>query len=156
MTTRDKKGRFARPCKLKDFKIGVKNWWSAWGADVKTICIVLFALWVIITGMVWIFGSKEVESCSNRTSMQQTSPSHYEGKNCNDTRVYFSGYGYYSFFDNNDPENCTLIMPKYGYVEERTCYMDTVYGQNTLVDSVIIEGNWIKDTSWWIATKKVV
>ena len=148
---RDSNGKFAK-CKIRAFKNGVRGWWNTWKSDLKAICTILFVIWIIVTGIVWILGSKEVEVCYNHTAYVETTPAYFTGESCPDYGQLNPGYYWYDV----DPSNCTIVNPVYSTVEQRECYQTTVYGQNTLPDTIILEGKWVWDTIAWFATKKII
>lgn len=63
---RDSKGRFRKnTCPLKQAKNAVK---AGWVSPYKEIITIVIVIWLIVTGLIWLFGDKKTEMQGTRCS----------------------------------------------------------------------------------------
>jgi hypothetical protein len=135
MTARDKKGRFTKKnCKVRKAKDALKKWWSNHGDAI----IVLFCLWIVLTGVIWLFGDKQIPVCQTHYKYRQVT---------NETPANATIVNWSLTWNATNNEVEPIKMEK--YVSDPCAWNKTGHTHYTILESIGVERDWFIGALSW-------
>ena len=140
MTTRDSKGRFTKPCKVKAVKMAVKKFWCKY----DTTIILMLMAFAIITGIFWLFGEKTTYVCEAGLEY------HLANTSCVEEVPILSGR---ATWIRRIDETC---VPHFDVVNNECKYKRPVHSSYSMIEVLGIEWNIVVSFVSWVLSHPVI